>query len=274
MSVAAVAALCCCTGGRHHAVDRAERSCACLRQDGAMTDGYYSRPLPEMGLRDVIRDFRASLRNAESIYDYQISFIRAEGHGPIIELYLFVASASDRRLRAYFHLPPTDSPTASQARAELATLVVLTNWGSFPEPVHRVDLIWDSETRSWQEWHSTPAGGIDRSGTYELIWQIWVGAAALWFLGKLADAYVSRLADRLVESTFKAAARISLRRRRHERYRVSIEVPEGITVIVLPPDLSDDAKEAFIDLDPTATEIRGKTLYWDEEHCVWVPRNK
>jgi hypothetical protein len=150
----------------------------------------------------------------------------------------------------------------------------LTRTGKgFHDPVHRADFIWDSETGSWQEWNSTPPGGIDRPGTYELIGQIWIGAAALWFLGKLADAYVSRLADRLAESTFKAAQRISLRRHRKKRDCVSIQVPEGTTTIVLPSNLSDDAREAFIDLDPTADGIRGKTLYWSQEQRTWSPLN-
>ena len=43
-------------------------------------------------------------------------------------------------------------------------------------------------------------------------------------------------------------------------------------MIVLPPDLSDDAREAFIDLDPTADAIRGRTLYWDQEQRTWISR--
>lgn len=41
--------------------------------------------------------------------------------------------------------------------------------------------------------------------------------------------------------------------------------------IVIDKDLSDDARLALIELDPTATELRGKTLIWVEQERRWRP---
>lgn len=48
----------------------APRACgrALLRQDGVMTYRHYSKPLPEMGLADVIRDLRGRCRPARLLY--------------------------------------------------------------------------------------------------------------------------------------------------------------------------------------------------------------
>jgi hypothetical protein len=228
-----------------------------------------SAALDETGLTDVIDDFGSSLSNSADARLYEIMLIKVEGRGPILQVSHFFGR--DRSFRSYFHLPPTHSPTASQARAQLVALIHLTDWASFRTPVNRADFIWDEGTRSWQEWHSASDSHGD---TYEFVDQIWIGAAALWFLGELADTYASRLADHPAETTFKARRSISLRRRRRDkRDCVRIEVPEETTTIVLPSDLSDDAREAFIDLDPTADGIRGKTLYWDQKQRAWVSNN-
>jgi hypothetical protein len=87
-----------------------------------------------------------------------------------------------------------------------------------------------------------------------------VGAVALWFLGKLADAYVTRLADRLADSTIDAAHQI---RSRTGSNLVYIKVPGGTTTLLPPERMTDDAREAFIDLDPTADGIRRESLRWD-----------
>jgi hypothetical protein len=105
----------------------------------------------------------------------------------------------------------------------------------------------------------------ETTGAFHLeVLELAVGGGALWFLGKFADAYVSGIANRLAESTLKAAERIRLRRSPATDC-VTIKVPGGTTTIVLPDPLTDQAREAFIDLDPAADEIRGKTLYWDQD---------
>jgi hypothetical protein len=95
------------------------------------------------------------------------------------------------------------------------------------------------------------------------------GGTALWFLGKLADAYVSRLAERLADSTIAVGKRIT-RIRNNGHDRIVIEAPGAKTILILPDQMTDTAREAFIDLDPTADGIRGNTLHWDEAASAWV----
>jgi hypothetical protein len=124
---------------------------------------------------------------------------------------------------------------------------------------------WDDEARVWCVRH-------EHSGAVHLeVLEVAVGGGALWFLGKLADAYVSRIAERLAESTAKAAERIRLRRSPANDC-VTIEIPGGTTTIMLPESLTDEAREAFIDLDPAADGIGGKLLYWDQDALAWAPR--
>jgi hypothetical protein len=126
---------------------------------------------------------------------------------------------------------------------------------------------WDDEARIWRMRHEiSEAFGLN-------ILELAVGGGALWFLGKFADAYVSAIAGRLAESTLKAAERIRLRRSPANDC-VTIKVPGGTTSIVLPEPLTDEAREAFIDLDPAADEVRGKILYWDQVALAWVPREQ
>jgi hypothetical protein len=126
---------------------------------------------------------------------------------------------------------------------------------------------WDDEARIWRMRYET-------TGAFHLeVLELAVGGGALWFLGKFADAYVSGIADRLAESTLKAAERIRLRRSPATDC-VTIKVPGGTTTIVLPEPLTDEARVAFIDLDPAADEIRGKILYWDQDTLAWVPRQQ
>jgi hypothetical protein len=95
------------------------------------------------------------------------------------------------------------------------------------------------------------------------------GAATLWFLGKFADAYISKLADRLADSTVDAAARFKHKKKGGENF-ITIRVPGGTTTILLPEPFSEEARLAFIDLDPSVDGIRGKTLHWNSEKHAWV----
>jgi hypothetical protein len=126
---------------------------------------------------------------------------------------------------------------------------------------------WDDEARIWRMRY-------EHSGAFHLdILELAVGGGALWFLGRFTDAYVSGIADRLAENTLKAAGRIRLRRSPATDC-VTIKVPGGTTTIVLPEPLTDEAREAFIDLDPAADEIRGKILYWDQATLAWIAREQ
>jgi hypothetical protein len=126
---------------------------------------------------------------------------------------------------------------------------------------------WDDEAHIWRmRYENTGAFHLD-------ILELSVGGGALWFLGKFAGAYVSGIADRLAESTLEAAKRIRLRRSPATDC-VTIKVPGNITTIVLPEPLTDEAREAFIDLDPAADEIRGKILYWEQDPLAWIAREQ
>jgi hypothetical protein len=52
--------------------------------------------------------------------------------------------------------------------------------------------------------------------------------------------------------------------------RLTIETAPATTTLILPDPLSDEAKLAIIELDVTASGIRGKTLRWNESTGTWV----
>lgn len=116
------------------------------------------------------------------------------------------------------------------------------------------------------------------------------GFAAVKLLGPFLEAFAKKLGERLGESTSDAMHRISLRLRRGQG---QVEVAMGTTgkeapeildaserdsssvdlldrrhesaTIVLPSDLTDDARWALIDLDATA----GGTYTWDSRANKW-----
>ena len=160
---------------------------------------------------------------------------------------------------AEFPLPDSNSPSFQRAVAALPQGATKWSHSSSPD-----NFLWDDEARTWHRHH-------EHSGAIHLaVIELTVGGGALWFLGKLADAYVSRIADHLAETTYKAAKHIKLRRSPSSDC-VIIKAPGDTTMIVLPEDLTDEAREAFIDLDPTAEGIRGKILYWEQDEHAWVP---
>jgi len=102
-----------------------------------------------------------------------------------------------------------------------------------------------------------------------------VGFAALKILGPFADAFATKLGELFAESTAAAAQRVLLRRRTRRTGstdRMAVLVAADVqTTIVIPADLSDDARLALIDLDVTADGVRGKTLVWDQGSGSWRP---
>jgi len=123
---------------------------------------------------------------------------------------------------------------------------------------------WDDEARAWHFRY-------EDTGAFHLeILEVAVGGGALWFLEKLGEAFVARIADRFAESAAKAAERIRLRRSPASDC-VTIKVSGGTTFIVLPEPITDEAREAFIDLDPDADGFSGKILYWDQDARAWAP---
>jgi hypothetical protein len=100
--------------------------------------------------------------------------------------------------------------------------------------------------------------------------EVVTGAAALWFLGKVADAYVARLADKLAESTINAAKRIR-HRSSDGNGEIQIKLPGGTTIVELPKGpLTEEMKLAFIDLDIADIPHGHRCFRWDEESKTWV----
>jgi hypothetical protein len=117
-----------------------------------------------------------------------------------------------------------------------------------------------------------PADRIVGGGPSVLVEEIAAGFLALKLLGPFAEAFASKLGERLGESTAAAVSKIRLFR----GVRPPLEKFEALqattdTLIVIPEVLSDDARLALIDIDLTQDEIRGKILRWDSESKTWNP---
>jgi hypothetical protein len=52
--------------------------------------------------------------------------------------------------------------------------------------------------------------------------------------------------------------------------RLTIDMEPARTTLILPDPLSDEAKLAIIELDVTASGVRGKTLRWNESTGIWA----
>lgn len=114
-----------------------------------------------------------------------------------------------------------------------------------------------------------PRGGLGWI-TFE---EIAAGFFALKLLGPFAEAFASKLGERLGESAAAAASRIRLVRRNVSSTKEELVVRQGTTqtIIVVSRTLTDEARLALIDLDVTADGIRGMTLQWDAESKTWRP---
>jgi hypothetical protein len=162
---------------------------------------------------------------------------------------------------------------AAMALFSLPAVLDLTTWPTRIPTTDAEYLVWDDESRSWRYGHEKYNGIVGGYVTVDSVGQIWVGMAALWFLGKLADAYVARLADWMAETTVATLRRVRATKSDNGQFLV-IKVPEHVTMMILPEaGLTDEAKEAFIDLDPNADGIRGKLLSWSPEAGRWLPQN-
>lgn len=109
--------------------------------------------------------------------------------------------------------------------------------------------------------------------------EVALGFVAVKLLGPFLEAFAAKLGEQLGESTARALGRITLFGRSRRQAGVPIRGEHltvalhggAVTTLVLPAALTDEAKEAFIDLDVTASEIRGETLHWDAAAGAWRP---
>ncbi|MCX5338242.1 hypothetical protein [Streptomyces sp. NBC_00140] len=116
-----------------------------------------------------------------------------------------------------------------------------------------------------------PITGPPFTGSYagDLI----VGYLAVKALGPFLEAFATKLGEQFGESTGRAISRLALRRRPRTRDQVEVESSEAKTTVILPDPFTDDAREAFIDIDVADPDIRGRTLYWNEEHGTFLPKD-
>jgi hypothetical protein len=106
--------------------------------------------------------------------------------------------------------------------------------------------------------------------------------AALKILGPMAEAFATKLGENLGESALAAARRVRLRFKKSNQGpfgalipdALTVEAADAVTTVILPADLTDEARIALIDLDITADGIRGKTLYWNPTMKTWGPAAK
>ncbi|MFI2762328.1 hypothetical protein ACH5A3_26235 [Streptomyces echinatus] len=98
-----------------------------------------------------------------------------------------------------------------------------------------------------------------------------VGFIALKVLGPFVEAFATKLGEQLGESVGRALGRITLFRWAGWLRHLGVEVPNSRvwTRLELPEDLTEEARLALIDLDPTADEVRGRLLHWDETTKTW-----
>ncbi|MCX5535172.1 hypothetical protein OG785_32045 [Streptomyces sp. NBC_00006] len=98
-----------------------------------------------------------------------------------------------------------------------------------------------------------------------------VGFIALKVLGPFIETFATKLGEQLGESVGRALGRITLFRWAGWRRHLGVRVPDSLawTRVELPEDLTEEARLALIDLDPTAEEVRGRLLRWDETTKTW-----
>ncbi|MFD7292329.1 hypothetical protein ACFV9W_03495 [Streptomyces sp. NPDC059897] len=98
-----------------------------------------------------------------------------------------------------------------------------------------------------------------------------VGFIALKVLGPFIETFATKLGEQLGESVGRALGRIRLFRPAGGRRFLGVRVPASqvLTRVELPEDLTEEARLALIDLDPTVEEVRGRLLRWDETSKTW-----
>jgi hypothetical protein len=97
------------------------------------------------------------------------------------------------------------------------------------------------------------------------------GFIALKILGPFLEAFAAKLGEQLGESVGRALGRITLFRWVGRLRHLGVAVPDSRvwTRLELPEDLTEEARLALIDLDPTADDVRGRLLHWDETTQTW-----
>jgi hypothetical protein len=101
-------------------------------------------------------------------------------------------------------------------------------------------------------------------------------------LGPFLEAWATKLGDLAGESTARMLGRIHMRKIRRRggklaknRTELVADLPNGYLIIILPHHLSDEAKLALIDLDPTDfTERPTQTQYWCANAGAWLSQQK
>lgn len=102
--------------------------------------------------------------------------------------------------------------------------------------------------------------------------ELLIGFAALKMLGPFAQAFATKLGESLGESTARAIGRLRLLRH-NKTGHAELDVLNGgaePTTLVLPPGLTDEAREGMIDLDVTDPDLAGKTLRWYPHAGKWL----
>lgn len=118
-----------------------------------------------------------------------------------------------------------------------------------------------------------PYGPITGPPGPEVIGEVIAGYLAIKALGPFLQAFATKLGEQLGEATGRAISRLRLRRRPHTRDQVEIEAGTK-TIVVLPDLFTDKEREAFIDIDVTDPDIRGKTLHWDGNKGKFLPERE
>jgi hypothetical protein len=102
---------------------------------------------------------------------------------------------------------------------------------------------------------------------YRLSPEEWFLIPVAWF----SAAYVHNLAKHASDKTIDLVKRLHVRwGRRTGESRLGVDGPPAATIIVT-EDLPDEARLAFLDLDVTAPDLRGKDLRWDTASSAWLP---
>jgi hypothetical protein len=96
-------------------------------------------------------------------------------------------------------------------------------------------------------------------------------------LGNFSTAFIQALGTRAADGVAKLPKRVSdlVRTRVHRKgkpdeYQFGVDDGSAATIAIT-ADTPDEARLALLDLDVTADELRGKTLWWDSTALAWRP---
>ncbi|MGW6753140.1 hypothetical protein [Streptomyces sp. NPDC055006] len=102
--------------------------------------------------------------------------------------------------------------------------------------------------------------------------ELLAGFVALKVLGPFTQAFATKLGEALGESTARAIGRLRLLLHTETNEAELDILQEGAmhTTLVLPSDLTDQARAEMIDLDVTDPHLAGKTLRWYPDAGKWL----